>query len=280
MQSADINIEFVKQRIENLEGQISDAQNKKQPVRYCLRKELDHLKICLKCMTSTSTAEDEEQIAKFLESMRDKPPVLRLGKRDLTPRKVALPEPAPRKKAVPEPQIMCEPGGAIRMGRVLYPPFHFKIWTDPNGVEHFVYTPHSLRDREGNSWWNRVVFMIPGVYGVYHGKLNDPCFRSISSLWNKVEAFQQHAWFAKVFPPPYSIISRHRPSHPTSPVAGFRRSPPFASRGRPCTSRFPRTSSSPRATPSPSGAGPRTRVALSIGPTVAAIARWSTTSTG
>lgn len=198
---------IVKQRIEHLDGIIAGLRERKRSVPHHCTQESARLKQLVAQVTQGADGmiPEELQIAGFLDAMARAGPTTRgaaqgVVKVPLQPPPKKQPVPAPRRKEVPHPHIICEPMGALRIQKVLYQPHHFRIWVDPNGIGHFVYVPYSLWDETSQSWWNRVVFMIPGAFGMHHGDLADPCFKSVRTLWNKIEFFRDHAWFAQVRP--------------------------------------------------------------------------------
>lgn len=206
---------IVKQRIEHLDAIIASLRDNKRPVANRCLQEAARLKQLVAQVTAGTEAmiPEELQIASFLDAMARSGPTTRGAAQGV---KVALmpapqagkvpiitPAPtkkqlAPRRKKVPHPHIVCEQMGALMVQNVLYSPHQFRIWVDPNGIGHFVYVPESVWDQTSQSWWNRVVFMIPGAFGIYQGDISDACFKPVKTLWNKIEFFRDHAWFAQV----------------------------------------------------------------------------------
>lgn len=214
------NASFVEQRIQQIKNMIEKTQAKKRAVPKRLINELARMKsIHQKIVASAPYASKERHALSPLEENMPTP----------TRRSVKVPlQPLPVPPMMPSTPIeesmaktslrrrkthvsvipSCEPNYALKIGKNVYQPYHFRIWKDVNGLEHFVYIPfcivdphnrHSIDSTDPSfKWYFRIVFMIPDVCGTYHGQLTDDCFSAVHSLWNKIESFQHHAWFAKV----------------------------------------------------------------------------------
>lgn len=200
------NVEFFKQRIQQLENKIDELKTKKRAIPKKKTLELARMRALLEKMSSpTPDPSIERKALTVLEENEVRTIITRSTKVAIPSR----PPHAPRRKSQqPDPPYpTCEKDGALRIGKNVYQPYHFREWTDPNGLKHLVYIPFCMPDPlncpddpTAFKWYFRVVFMIPEVFGVYHGQLTDACFRTVPTLWNKIEAFQRHAWFAKVSP--------------------------------------------------------------------------------
>lgn len=198
---------------------IENIKAKKRAVPKRLSNELTRMKsIVQKSVSSTPDASKERQALSTLEentptttrrSVKVPLQPLTVPPMPSTPIEESMAKTSLRRRKTQVSVIpSCEPNYALKIGKNVYQPYHFRIWKDVNGLEHFVYIPFCIVDPHNRhnidstdpsfKWFFRIVFMIPDVCGIYHGQLTDDCFSAVHSLWNKIESFQHHAWFAKV----------------------------------------------------------------------------------